>query len=190
MSNKSEHVVKLFTPTILDDCDFEVYKPEFERVFSSEKAMNIAVSGPFGAGKTSVMATWEASKEGSEGHNYLHLSLANFKGIEKFGCDEDDSGEDRGAIEKMLLNQLVHKADFWRVPKSRFKTTVVGKLGIAIPVIVAVVVALLLTLGFAEFDWYRARTAEGGRGELSWPFCSLALTHCGPHLGLCCSLPV
>lgn len=162
MSNKSEHVVKLFTPTILDDCDFEVYKPEFERVFSSEKATNIAVSGPFGAGKTSVMATWEASKEGSEGHNYLHLSLANFKGIEKFGCDEDDSGEDRGAIEKMLLNQLVHKVDFWRVPKSRFKTTVVGKLGIAIPVIVAVVVALLLTLGFAEFDWYRARMAEGG----------------------------
>lgn len=190
MSIKSEHVVKLFTPTILDDCDFEVYKPEFERVFSSEKATNIAVSGPFGAGKTSVMATWEASKEGSEGHNYLHLSLANFKGIEKFGCDEDDSGEDRGAIEKMLLNQLVHKVDFWRVPKSRFKTTVVGKLGIAIPVIVAVVVALLLTLGFAEFDWYRARMAEGGRGELSWPFCSLALTHCGPHLGLCCSLPV
>lgn len=162
MSNKSEHVVKLFTPTILDDCDFEVYKPEFERVFSSEKATNIAVSGPFGAGKTSVMATWEASKDGSEGHNYLHLSLANFKGIEKFGCDEDDSGEDRGAIEKMLLNQLVHKVDFWRVPKSRFKTTVVGKLGIAIPVIVAVVVALLLTLGFAEFDWYRARMAEGG----------------------------
>ena len=35
VSNKSEHVVKLFTPTILDDCDFEVYKPEFERVFSS-----------------------------------------------------------------------------------------------------------------------------------------------------------
>lgn len=67
MSNKPEHVVKLFTPTILDDCDFEVYKPEFERVFSSEKATNIAVSGPFGAGKTSVMATWEASKEGSEG---------------------------------------------------------------------------------------------------------------------------
>lgn len=164
MSIKSEHVVKLFTPTILDDCDFEVYKPEFERVFSSEKATNIAVSGPFGAGKTSVMATWEASKEGSEGHNYLHLSLANFKGIEKFGCDEDDSGEDRGAIEKMLLNQLVHKVDFWRVPKSRFKTTVVGKLGIAIPVIVAVVVALLLTLGFAEFDWYRARMAEGGGG--------------------------
>ena len=162
MSNKSEHVVKLFTPTILDDCDFEVYKPEFERVFSSEKATNIAVSGPFGAGKTSVMATWEASKEGSGGHNYLHLSLANFKGIEKFGCDEDDSGEDRGAIEKMLLNQLVHKVDFWRVPKSRFKTTVVGKLGIAIPVMVAVVVALLLTLGFAEFDWYRARMAEGG----------------------------
>ena len=57
VSIKSEHVVKLFTPTILDDCDFEVYKPEFERVFSSEKATNIAVSGPFGAGKTSVMAT-------------------------------------------------------------------------------------------------------------------------------------
>lgn len=35
VSNKSEYVVKLFTPTILDDCDFEVYKPEFERVFSS-----------------------------------------------------------------------------------------------------------------------------------------------------------
>lgn len=123
MNEMPQRIVRPFTPSLLNDQEFKVYEPELKEVFRVDGITNVAISGPFGAGKTSVMSTWEASKEGSS-HKYLHLSLANFKSSD---FANDDKGVAEGDIEKMLLNQLVHKVKPWRVPKSRFKTTASGR---------------------------------------------------------------
>ncbi len=160
----SKRTVRPFAPTLLSELDFREYKSEFEAVFVDESITNIALSGPFGAGKTSVMSTWENSEEGKK-HKYLHLSLANFKGIGLFrskeNSEEHAGGETQADIERMLLNQLVHKVGYWRAPKSRFKTTVGGWRGFLLPIAIVVFFAGIMVLGFAEFDWYQKRIAEG-----------------------------
>ena len=157
MNEMPQRIVRPFTPSLLNDQEFKVYEPELKEVFRVDGITNVAISGPFGAGKTSVMSTWEASKEGSS-HKYLHLSLANFKSSD---FANDDKGVAEGDIEKMLLNQLVHKVKPWRVPKSRFKTTASGRWSVVAPTAVALIAVGLLALGLAELDWFRAQLAQG-----------------------------
>lgn len=78
MNEMPQRIVRPFTPSLLNDQEFKVYEPELKEVFRVDGITNVAISGPFGAGKTSVMSTWEASKEGSS-HKYLHLSLRTSK---------------------------------------------------------------------------------------------------------------
>lgn len=157
MNEMPQRIVRPFTPSLLNDQEFKVYEPELKEVFRVDGITNVAISGPFGAGKTSVMSTWEASKEGSS-HKYLHLSLANFKSSD---FANDDKGVAEGDIEKMLLNQLVHKVKPWRVPKSRFKTTASGRWSVVAPTAVALIAVGLLALGLAELDWFWAQLAQG-----------------------------
>ena len=157
MGQVKNRAVIPFTPTILRDEDFSVYEPEFAAVFENRNVTNIAVSGPFGAGKTSVMNTWEKSRAGSK-HSYLHLSLANFRGTGQF--QEKECG-DTNKIEEMLLNQLVHKIPSHKIPKSRFRKTSSGWKSIAGAVALTVLIVLLVVLGLCEFDWYQSKLADG-----------------------------
>ena len=157
MGQVKNRAVIPFTPTILSNEDFSVYEPEFAAVFENRNVTNIAVSGPFGAGKTSVMNTWEKSRAGSK-HSYLHLSLANFRGTGKF--QEKECG-DINKIEEMLLNQLVHKIPFHKIPKSRFRKTSSGWKSIAWAVILTALIVFFVVLGLCEFDWYQSKRADG-----------------------------
>ena len=152
----SERVVVPFVPTKLGAKDFQVYEPEFKKVFSDDAITNVAISGPFGAGKTSVMNTWEESELGKK-HGYLHLSLANFKSAGEFG---EGRGKDRGDIEKMLINQLVHKIPAHKIPRSRFRKTPSGWTSVATAAMFALALVLLIAVAAYGQDLCRGLLGE------------------------------
>lgn len=75
----------------------------------NDNVRNIALSGPYGAGKSSILKTYQKK------HNeckYLNISLA---------CFTDTLQENNDVLEKAILQQMFYKVKYKKIPYSRFK---------------------------------------------------------------------
>ena len=61
------------TPT--SNVDLNVYEEGFEFIFSNDEIRNIAVSGPYSSGKSSLL---ESYKKKYPQKTFIHISLAHF----------------------------------------------------------------------------------------------------------------
>ena len=68
------HFEKL-TPA--EDIDIKNYEEATDFVFSNNDVYNVALSGSYGAGKSSIMAAYEKKHSDKK---FLHISLAHFEG--------------------------------------------------------------------------------------------------------------
>lgn len=99
----------LLSPTLLKEQEAARYSNEFDFALTHQDAKNIALSGPYGAGKSSVARTIEA-KETTKGKVWTHISLADFKGVSTERSVEDE-----------ILSQLVYKVPPKALSKSALK---------------------------------------------------------------------
>ena len=94
---------------------------DIEERLQKEDATNIALTGPYGSGKSSILITL---KEDFPEHRYLNISLATLKPTEEEGNNEGDRPSklniDR-LIEYSILQQLIYKEKQSALPNSRFK---------------------------------------------------------------------
>lgn len=88
---------------------------------------NIALTGPFGSGKSSILQTLRKIHKDFE---YLPISLATLQAHENEGC-EDNNCDDDGQIETLnrkieysILQQLIYREKTSTVPNSRFRRIV------------------------------------------------------------------
>ncbi|WP_417328609.1 hypothetical protein [Halarcobacter sp.] len=86
----------------------EVYLSSLKEALNNDDVTNIAVSGSYGAGKSSFIKTFESQ---NPQYNFLDISLATFKKEDK----------DLSLIEKSILQQIFYKVKQEKVPFSRFK---------------------------------------------------------------------
>ncbi|WP_217077591.1 YobI family P-loop NTPase [Clostridium baratii] len=109
---------KKLTPKIVEN--MKSYKEALDYVFSEEDIINVALTGIYGAGKSSVWKTYEEDK----GDNFcIHISLATFFD------EKNDEGElgssielnDKKRVEGHIINQLIHQIDVEKIPYTRFK---------------------------------------------------------------------
>ena len=112
-----EYKFQKLTPT--PNVDLSVYENALQYVFSEKDIKNIAISGAYSSGKSSVIETY---KQTHPDKSFLHISLAHFvsQDAEKDNQDEK-SVESEAAIEGKILNQLIQQVDASKVPQTEFR---------------------------------------------------------------------
>ena len=77
MADSKYHFERL---TPIDDMDLEVYEDAIDYVFGNPDIKNVAITGAYSAGKSSVLASY---KKKHEKLRFLHISLAHFQSPDK-----------------------------------------------------------------------------------------------------------
>lgn len=152
---KKQYVFEKLTP--LSDSDISVYESAIDFVFKEDDVKNVAISGAYGAGKSSVL---ESYKKKHNDLKFVHISLAHFQSHD---AEEDNTIKD-SVLEGKILNQLIHQISSERIPQTNFrvKTTVERKnLFLNTAAIVLLSLSILLILYFNTWSAYVGTLPEG-----------------------------
>lgn len=115
MDNNKEVNFQKLTPS--DDADLLVYKDAIDYIFDNKDVRNIAISGSYGAGKSSLINSYKNLKDNKI--KFLHVSLAHFK---ESDINDKNKGEiTESDLEGKIINQLIHQIPAKNIPQTNFK---------------------------------------------------------------------
>ena len=121
---KDEYHFERLTP--INDIELKVYEDAINYVFENQDIKNVAISGAYSAGKSSVLESYK--KKHSE-LKFLHISLAHFQSPdleeETEYADQKDH-EEKGRVkesvlEGKILNQLIHQIPSDKISQTNFR---------------------------------------------------------------------
>lgn len=147
--------------TPVRDADIRVYKEAIDFALNEDDIRNVAISGAYGAGKSSVLETY---KENNKDIRFLSISLARFQNdmANDEGSKSVSEGKGKKSIteaelEAKIINQLIHWVSPKRIPLTNFKI----KRSVKWPqVVLAVLFVVIFTLGILYqqnfWGWRRA----------------------------------
>lgn len=101
--------------TPVNDADISVYEEAIDFIFENEDITNVAISGAYSAGKSSVI---ESYKKKHKNLKFLHISLAHFE------SQDENKKEDKvkeSVLEGKILNQLIHQIPVEKIPQTNFR---------------------------------------------------------------------
>ena len=142
MAKKNYHFERL---TPIDDMDLNVYEEAIDFVFNNSDIKNVAISGAYSAGKSSVLTSY---KKKHSKLKFLHISLAHFQSPNQ----EDVTEAKESVLEGKILNQLIHQIPSEKIPQTNFRVKKkVNEKNIA-KLTSGIVMFFILTLYFTYFD--------------------------------------
>ncbi len=108
-SDVQRYAFQKLTP--IANADLITYEDALGFVFDDKNkdVQNVAVTGIYGSGKSSVINTYERKYK----KKLIHISLSHFDGVEK--------EEDEDILEKKIVNQLVQQVPSKLIPETRFQ---------------------------------------------------------------------
>ncbi|EPO5625545.1 MULTISPECIES: hypothetical protein [Klebsiella] len=115
MSDDSYKFQKL---TPFSDVELGVYKNAIDFVFANNDLKNVAISGQYSAGKSSLV---ESYKKSHSNIKFVHISLAHFRSNEEAETNEPGKDINETALEGKVLNQLIHQINADDIPQTHFK---------------------------------------------------------------------
>ena len=134
------------TPT--QDVDLSGYEEAFHYIFAEDDIRNIAISGAYSSGKSSVI---ESYKKKHPEKRFMHLSLAHFQALdgsnenEPADADLDVAHDDpESVIEGKILNQLIQQIPAEKIPQTNFR--IKRSLGAKKPVLASLMICVFIAL--------------------------------------------
>lgn len=112
--------------TPANDYQLGIYEDAMNFVFDNKDILNIAVTGPYASGKSSMIKTYKEKHK----KNFLHISLAHFEkngnlknsyAIDNNNPESKNNMEKENILEGKILNQLIHNIDPKEIPQTNFK---------------------------------------------------------------------
>lgn len=123
------------------------YSEALDYAFGEDDVRNIAVTGVYGSGKSSIIESYE---ENHKELRFIHLSLAHFEDVgnkEERMKAEGNAGDnaDIRTIEGKLMNQLIHQINKKDIPETNFsiKQSAGKKKYVKTAILVCVAITLL-----------------------------------------------
>ncbi|MCQ2991865.1 hypothetical protein NLO72_21910 [Pseudomonas tremae] len=108
----------LFDLAPVDDADQDgLYQDALEFAMKTSAIRNVAITGPYGSGKTSVIKTFEKNTS----YRFLNVSLATFSDPNARDKQGDDQADTTVKVERSILQQMLYGAGSGTLPYSRFK---------------------------------------------------------------------
>ena len=91
--------------TPIDDADLTGYKEALDRAFNDDKIKNIAITGSYGSGKSSILNTYKKDSK----LKFIHISFLHFK-----ECDKDDintckNDEENNIADKKIREEILER---------------------------------------------------------------------------------
>ena len=152
-TNEANDNYKFESLTPIQDSDLGIYQAALDYVFQENDVKNVALSGAYGAGKSSILISYEKYLEAKkDGKKFIHISLAHF--------EEDDAAKEgsikESVLEGKILNQLIHQIPESHIPQTNFrvKADVSLKTILKKSCIISLYVLLFLHLSLSEV-WER-----------------------------------
>lgn len=109
-----ENKFKFQKLTPIKNVDMSLYGEALDFIFDNPDVHNVAITGAYGAGKSSMLQTY---KENKKHIRFLHISLAHFEQ----NNNEEDYEIKEVTIEGKILNQLIHQIPVEKIPQSNFR---------------------------------------------------------------------
>lgn len=109
-----KNIFKFERLTPNEDVSLDVYEEAINYAFENQDIKNIAISGAYGAGKSSILASY---KKKHKDLGFLHISLAHFNSQNQ----EDETKVKESVLEGKILNQLIHQISPQKIPQTNFK---------------------------------------------------------------------
>ena len=120
MTDTTKYKFHKLTP--VRDTKLNVYEDTLDYVFRDNDLKNVAITGPYSSGKSSMLETY---KDAHKDKRFVHISLAHFETATNTAAETDDKGQafDTNIIEVegKILNQLIHQIDTKEIPQTHFK---------------------------------------------------------------------
>lgn len=116
---ENEIVFQKLTPK--NDVEIKGYEDALNFIFKNDDVKNIAISGAYSSGKSSVL---ESYKHKHNEHSFLHISLTHFCSDKSEGQHKEcqpNSVVNESVLEGKILNQLIHKIPPHKIPQTSFK---------------------------------------------------------------------
>lgn len=108
MPENKYHFEKL---TPIDNVDMNVYENAIDFIFENNDIKNVAITGAYSSGKSSVLASYKKKHQELQ---FMHISLAHF--------DTPDQEEiNESVLEGKILNQLIHQIPSDKIPQTNFR---------------------------------------------------------------------
>jgi len=147
--------------TPVDDADISVYENAIDYVFANDDVKNVAISGAYGAGKSSLLASY---KKKHNDRKFIHISLAHFKSFhaDDLTPDKKSTAETSNKnptveiadLEGKILNQLIHQIPPENIQQTHFKIKRTTKRKTIIVQTIAIMVLILAILHVILWsDW-------------------------------------
>ena len=119
----------LLTPlSPIDNFDLGIYKEALDYALTTDNVRNIALSGAYGSGKSSILKSYfklrsEKSYKISKKNDYLQISLAHFdiNEKEKLIIKRKKSIQRKSLLEWKIINQLIHQINPRKIPQTKFQ---------------------------------------------------------------------
>ena len=102
--------------TPIKNIDLKVYNDALNFVFNNDDIKNVAISGAYSSGKSSLLETYKVVNPKMR---FIHVSLAHFESTTENSADTTEYSE--SVLEGKVLNQLIHQIDPAKIPQTNFK---------------------------------------------------------------------
>lgn len=98
--------------------NMDAYKEAIDFALNDNEISNIALTGNYGSGKSSILETYKAQQNVK--HKFIHISLSYFPDLNPEKQDTNNVSRSK-IIEGKIVNQLLHQINSKRIPQTIFR---------------------------------------------------------------------